>query len=227
MGAVVKVAVISDIHGNLPALQAVLSDMPPIDMIVCCGDVVGYYPDINEVCALLRRINVFAVRGNHDAYITGELQPDPSKAIVYRTEWTRRQLDLIHLQWLKSLPIEMRFQWDHLTLIVRHASPWDEETYLYADSPGLVKIPVEKNEMLILGHTHHSMLKKVGDGIVLNPGSVGQPRDWNEQGSYAIVETMSKNTEIRRVAYDVRAFQKRLKSLSWDRAAIEILSRRR
>lgn len=222
-----KVAVISDIHGNLPALQAVLSDMRSIDMIVCCGDVVGYYPDINEVCALLRRINVFAIRGNHDAYVTGELQPDPSKSIAYRTEWSRRQLDLIHLQWLKSLPIEMRFQWRHLTLIVRHASLWDEETYLYADSPGLAKLSVKEDEILVVGHTHHPMLKSVENGVVLNPGSVGQPRDWNEQSSYAIVETTSKDTEIRRVAYDVRAFQRRLESLSWDRAAIEILSRRK
>lgn len=222
-----KVAVISDIHGNLPALQAVLSDMPPIDMIVCCGDIVGYYPDINEVCAVLRTSNVFTVRGNHDAYVTGELQPDPSKSIAYRTEWSRRQLDFIHLQWLKSLPVEMRFQWRNFTLIVRHASPWDEETYLYADSPGLAKLAVKENEMLIVGHTHHPMLKSVGNGVVLNPGSVGQPRDWNEESSYAIVETMSEVAEIRRVAYDVRAFQKRLKSLSWDKAAIEILSRRK
>ena len=227
MGADLKIAVMSDIHGNLPALQAILADMPSIDMMVCCGDVVGYYPDVNEVCALLREMNVFTVRGNHDAYVSGELQPDPSKAIAYRTKWTREQLDPIHLSWLKSLPIEMRFNWDHLGLIVRHASPWDEETYLYEDSPRLVEIPVKLNEILVVGHTHHPMLKRVGNGIVLNPGSVGQPRDWNENASYAILETISKFAEIKRVRYNVPALQKRLESLSWDKATIQILSRQR
>jgi putative phosphoesterase len=222
-----KVALVSDIHGNLPAFEAILADLPSIDMMVCCGDVVGYYPDVNEVCALLRKRCVFTIRGNHDAYVIGELHPDPSVASVSKIEWTREQLDPSHLNWLKSLPTEMRFNWDQLGLIVRHASPWDEETYLYQNSPHLKKIEIKLNEIFAIGHTHHPMLIKAGNGIILNPGSVGQPRDFNAKASYAILSTQKSVPQIRRVIYDVYAFQKRLETLGWDEAAIEILSRKR
>lgn len=220
-----KIAIVSDIHGNLPALQAVLDDMPAVDVLVCCGDVVGYYPDVNEVCTQLRETNAFVIRGNHDAYVIGELYPNPTKSMAYRVDWTRSQLSDFNLRWLRVLPLELRFRWGNLSLIVRHASPWDEETYVYADSPCLAKIALNKEEILVLGHTHHPMLVQAGKGMLINPGSVGQPRDWNPQASYVILETVTKSAEIRRVAYNVCAFQKRLESLGWDRTTIEILSR--
>jgi len=225
VGADVKIAILSDIHGNLRALEAVVADMPSIDMILCCGDMVGYYPDVNEVCALLRDMNALAVRGNHDAYLIGELHFDSTKASAYRPEWARERLASNNLQWLKALPIEMRFSWDSLILTMRHASPWDEEMYLYADSPCLSEIRLQLNEMLVIGHTHHPMMKNVGDGIVLNPGSVGQPRDGNPEASYAILETGNKYTQMRRVPYDVHAFQEHLEALGWDEATISILNR--
>jgi len=222
-----KLAIISDIHGNLPALDAVLNDLPAIDSIICSGDVVGYYPDVNEVCARLREIDAFVIRGNHDAYVIGGLDPDPAKTSVYRTNWTRSQLEDSYLHWLTNLPIEMRFRLDDLFLTIRHASPWDEETYLYKDSPQLAEISLGRNEMLVLGHTHRPMSVKVDKGMLVNPGSVGQPRDWNPLASYIILDAVTKDIEVRRVAYNVYAFQKRLKSLNWDKTAIEILNRRR
>ena len=226
MGIIMKLAIISDIHGNLPALDAVLNDLPTIDSIICSGDIVGYYPDVNEVCARLREIEAFVIRGNHDGYVIGEL--DPGKTLVYRTNWTRLHLADTHLRWLSSLPIEMRFCRDDLFLTVRHASPWDEETYLYKDSPQLAEVSLEGNEMLVLGHTHHPMsVLQEGKGMLVNPGSVGQPRDWNPLSSYIILDTATKGIKVRRVAYDVCAFQERLQSLNWDKAAIEILHRRR
>ena len=220
-----RIAILADVHGNLPALEAVLNDVPAVDVFICCGDVVGYYPDVKEVGARLREINAFVVRGNHDAYVIGELDPDPTKLFAYRVDWTRSQLSGSHLRWLMTLPIELRFRWDNLSLIVRHASPWDEETYLYADSPDMAKVSLKKDEILVLGHTHHPMLIQAGNGVVLNPGSVGQPRDWNPQASYAVLETRSRSIEHRRVSYNVTEFQRRLESLGWDEAMIRILSR--
>jgi putative phosphoesterase len=225
LGVVVKIAILADIHGNLPALQAVLNDMPAVNSLICCGDVVGYYPDVNEVCSQMRTINAFVIRGNHDAYVVGGLNPEPTKRSFYRIDWTHSRLSDSHRHWLSGLPIELSFSWGNLSVTVRHASPWDEETYLYPDSPDLAKISLEKDEILILGHTHHPMLVKVGEGILINPGSVGQPRDWNPQASYAILQTESKSIEHKRVAYNVAELQRRLKSLSWEESAINILSR--
>jgi putative phosphoesterase len=220
-----RVAILSDIHGNLSALQAVLIDVESADVVICCGDLVGYYPDVNEVCAALRNVNAWVIRGNHDAYVLGALDPKPDKALKYQTEWTRQKLSGENSHWLAALPVEIDFVWNGLNVKMRHASPWDEETYLYPDSHKLEEISLSKDDIYVFGHTHHPMLVRAGEGMVLNPGSVGQPRDWNPQASYALIETGVRNIVIRRVHYNVNAYQERLWALGWDEELIKILSR--
>ena len=220
-----KVALIADIHANLPALTAVLNDMPNVDSIVCVGDVVGYYADPNEVCDLLQQRRIPSIRGNHDAYVLGTLNPHPERVTAYRTEWTRQVLAPENTTWLQSLPASLEFRWDKLTVRLRHATPWDEEGYLYPDSPKLNEIQLGAKEFLVLGHTHRPMLRRCGEAFVLNPGSVGQPRDYNPMASYAILDCGSGNVDFRRVAYDVAGLQRRLRELGWDAATIAILSR--
>ena len=222
-----KFAVISDIHGNLPALEATLVDLPIVDAILCCGDIVGYYPDVNEVCEVLQEREVVAIRGNHDAYVLGLLRPDPAKREKYYTDWTRSHLSEPSRRWLASLPEEKKIKADDFSLHVRHASPWDEETYIYPDSPSIAKISLKKSEILILGHTHHPMMIRAGEGYVLNPGSVGQPRDWNPMAGYALIDTVSGRMEHRRVSYNFKQFQTRLQSLNWNADLIDILGRKR
>src|SRR5438552_11174574 len=152
-----KIGLIADVHANLLALKSVIDDMPSAELWICAGDVVGYYPDINDVCDLLRRLGALVIRGNHDAYVTGNLSPNPDRKSAYRTEWSRENLEPSNLAWLTSLPVERTFQMGETSIRVRHASPWDEETYVYPDSPHLNKISLESNEIMILGHTHHPM----------------------------------------------------------------------
>ena len=121
----------------------------------------------------------------------------------------------------------MNFRLDGLKIKLRHACPWDEETYLYRDSPKLLDIQLKKDEMLFVGHTHRPMWLQAGDGMILNPGSVGQPRDWNPLASYAVLDTSTGNVLIRRVEYDVEAFQNRLRELGWENTLIDILSRKK
>ena len=87
------IGLISDIHANLAALEAVLKDMPRTDLLLCCGDVVGYYAQPNETCERLRASSALCVRGNHDAYVIGALEPNPDRREAYRTDWTRRAAD--------------------------------------------------------------------------------------------------------------------------------------
>jgi len=224
-GHEVKIGLISDVHANISALQAVINDMPSVDLWICAGDVVGYYSDINEVCSLLRQLGAWVIRGNHDAYVTEGLVPRPDRRSMYRTDWTRENLDPAHLAWLATLPVEMAFHLGEKFIRVRHANPWDEETYLYHDSAQLNKISLDCNEVLVLGHTHHPMLVRCGKGIVINPGSVGQPRDWNPLASYAVLSTDSGEVDFRRVSYDVARLQQKLTKLRWDSATISILNR--
>jgi putative phosphoesterase len=223
----VKLAIIADIHGNKAALEAVIKAAPPVEGWICAGDVVGYYPDVNEVCEILCALRAFVVRGNHDAYVSQELAPNEERAAAYKTDWTRNQLSPQHSAWIRSLPVEMFFRFGQRQLTVRHASPWDEETYVYPDSVKLPEIRLVSDEYLILGHTHYPMSVRAGDGCVINPGSVGQPRDYNPAASYAVLDTKSGTVEHRRVSYDVASYQQHLRSLGWPEATIRILSRTR
>jgi putative phosphoesterase len=222
-----RLAIIADIHGNRPALEAVIKSAPPVDGWICAGDVVGYYPDVNEVCQVLLNLRAVVIRGNHDAYVSGELLPNEERRVLYRTDWTREHLTPSNARWIKGLPVEAAFSFGASRLFVRHASPWDEETYLYPDSARLAEIRLAKNEYLFLGHSHHPMRVAAGDGLVINPGSVGQPRDYNPAASYAVLDLDSGTVEHRRALYDVASYQQHLRDLEWPESTIAILSRTR
>jgi len=222
-----KVGLISDIHGNLPALDAVLGVLEDVDVLVCAGDVVGYYADPNEVCARLRDNGVWAIRGNHDAYVLGIMEPDPEKRLAYRTDWTRAALMPENLAWLATLPVSLVFDWNGKKVTVFHASPWDETTYLYADAPETAQLSLGSDELLVVGHTHHPVCLPSGQGRLVNPGSVGQPRDWNPEACCAVLDVDSGEVEFRRARYDVAGLQTRLEEAGWDPGMISILSRTR
>jgi predicted phosphodiesterase len=221
------VAVLSDVHGNLPALEAVLADLGSIDAVLCCGDLVGYYPDVAEVVERVRALGARTVRGNHELMAIGSLAVPPERTGYYGIDWTRRALSREQLEWLSRLPPSLELARDGLTIEVRHSSPWDEETYLYPDSPALARVALAERRWLFLGHTHYPMHVRAGRGFVVNPGSVGQPRDWNPSAAYGVLDTATGRWEQRRVSYDHRAYQRRLESLSFDPRAIALLGRER
>jgi predicted phosphodiesterase len=223
----VRVAVVSDVHGNLPALEAVLADLGTVDAILGCGDFVGYYPDAAEVVDRLRAAGVAAVRGNHELMALGRRPVPPERAAYYAIDATRRALSADHLAWLGALPASLERRWDGLAIEVRHASPWDEDTYLYPDRPELRRIALPPDRWLLLGHTHHPMRVRCGEGFVLNPGSVGQPRDWDPRAAYGLLDTARGTWEQRRVGYAHAAYQRRLEALGWDPRAIALLGRER
>jgi predicted phosphodiesterase len=221
-----RVALISDIHANLDALEAVLADLPPADRVVCCGDIVGYYDRPNEVCALIRDRGIACIRGNHDAYVVGAIIPKAENRLAYRTDWTRETLIPAHREWLAGLGTEMSVDADGRRLRLRHASPWDEETYLYPDADGaLARVRIGRDEILAVGHTHRPLHRRIDEGWLVNPGSVGQPRDWNPLAAYAMVDMSTGAIEPRRVGYGVALMQTRLAAQGWDPGLTALLSR--
>lgn len=222
-----KIGLISDIHANLTALQAVLPQLQDCDVVLCAGDIVGYYAQPNEVCHVLRANNILCVRGNHDAYVLGALTPAPSKREAYRTDCMREVLTDENRQWPAALPVERHLHYDDVNFWLRHASPWDEETYLYPDSVRLQDVSLEAGTVLVVGHTHHPLRYDVKGGVLVNPGSVGQPRDWNPAASFATFCTESRKTDFHRVSYDVSLVQEQLRQQNWPESSISILSRQR
>ena len=224
-----RIAVLSDIHANLPALEAVASDLPQVDQVWVLGDIVGYGPQPNEVIATLQAMGARSVLGNHDGAAIGtvdaaQFNPDARRAI----EWTAGVVDANTRSYIAALP-EVRRDGD-VTAV--HGSPRDP-IWEYITGPGIAAANFDHFEtrLCLFGHTHVPVAFRTVDGqveatqglpgdrialggtrVLLNPGSVGQPRDGLPDAAYALLETgdgaADDAVEFRRVRYDVDRTQR-------------------
>ncbi len=200
-----RLGIISDVHGNLHALRAVLDDLARTqesDLVVCAGDTVGYGAFPNECCREVKQISKQAVLGNHDRTAldgdTSEMNPYAARAAL----WTASQLDDASRQWLSSLAEGARFTLEGTRIAMFHGSPDSVDDYLYEEQTNESMLTKNGCGVMILGHTHVPFVKRFGSGIIVNPGSVGQPRDDDARASYALLETRSLACRIVRIDYD-------------------------
>jgi predicted phosphodiesterase len=203
-----RLAVISDVHANLEALDAVLGEVKGLEAI-CLGDLVDYGANPNEVVQRVRGQGIRTVMGNHDwAAVTGDTSLFNAKAAM-SSIWTRRHLSGESLEFLRSLAPELRSPFDGAEAYFTHGSPDDRlweyvgpETHADLFGHYLAKLGVA---VIGLGHTHVPYVWEEGGRTVFNPGSVGQPRDGDPRSSFALVDVEGNRAkvEIRRVSYDV------------------------
>ena len=205
-----RVGVISDIHGNRVALRAVLEDMPAVDRLVCAGDVVGYNPWHADCVDAMRgepaslpegpwpTVPIPTVMGNHDRAVAGETPFTFNGMAQAGVEHAQDQLDDDQVEWLADLPDILELCEDRVKMV--HGHPEDPDHYTYPEEFGPDLLGEE--DLLVMGHTHHQHHEIYDEGIVCNPGSVGQPRDGNYRAAYAIVDLDERTVEERRVAYD-------------------------
>lgn len=199
-----RVGVIADVHGNRVALESVLTDMPSVDRIVHAGDVVGYNPWPAECVDRIREESIPSVQGNHDrAVANGDTFRFNSLAAA-GVQYAKSALDAERIEWLDDLPAERYVADDRIRVV--HGHPMDPDRYTYPEefAPDMLTAGTEENpDVLVLGHTHVQGSAKFDDGIVLNPGSVGQPRDGDPRAAYAVVDLDTQTVDERRVAYDI------------------------
>ncbi|ODR79062.1 YfcE family phosphodiesterase [Haladaptatus sp. W1] len=198
-----KVGIISDVHSNRVALDAVLDDMPPVEELLCAGDVVGYNPWPSECVDGLRDRVSASVMGNHDrAVVTGTAFRFNSMAAA-GVEHARDELNDVQIDWLSRRP-DSRLACDGRVRIV-HGHPDDPDHYTYPEEfdPDLLG----DEDVLVMGHTHVQHQETYDEGVVMNPGSVGQPRDGDPRAAYAILDFDDMSVEERRVEYDIEAVQ--------------------
>ena len=235
-----RIAVLSDIHSNLVALDAVLAHLGPVDAIWQLGDVVGYGPDPDGVVGRLAELGAVGVRGNHDAAAIGgsEIEwfnPEARAAV----EWTRTRISTSTRSWLTELP-ERLHEADY-TLV--HGSP-REPLWEYITSS-----PVARANLLFIttrfglhGHTHLPIVWAEDDGRItsiapgdgstfaldgralLNPGSVGQPRDGIPDASYMVIDSDADLVSWHRVPYDIEAVQAQMRKVGLPSRLVERLS---
>jgi len=213
-----RILVISDLHANLAALEAVAQER--FDRLICLGDLVSYGPAPNEVIRFVRQHAFAAVSGNHDNAIALDVDCHCSasnKALAEATlAYHRSILDRENLDWLRALPMSAEFKLDGYRFAAFHGTPRDP-LYGYQITPGLPddqlreEIEGVKADFILLGHTHLPMVRGIGSRVVANPGSVGQPRDGAPQASYAVIE--DGIVELKRTDYDLRKTRDALMNL--------------
>ncbi len=209
-----KILIISDIHGNLEALNSVLEEK--YDHVICAGDLVDYGPNPQEVIDLSK--NFFKiVMGNHDSANAFNIDCHCSQKFHEYSVETRNYFRkyIRDLDFLRNLKMEERFEIDNLKIILVHASLVDPlYDYIFDnidDNDLMKKFKNTQADIVIFGHSHHKFFRKVGKTIFINPGSVGQPRDGDPRASYAILDTESMNVEFKRKDYDIERTIKKLK----------------
>ena len=213
-----RIIILSDIHSNLDALQAVVGNLPKYDELWCLGDIVGYGPQPNEVIEKLRELNPTTVlMGNHDdAVVTGDVEGFSSHA-VKAIKWTREVIGEDGLRYLAGLKSSERVEREGKTLALFHGSPRDPLLeYVFpgmTEAVGRGLVNMAAAEIVLLGHTHIPMMYRFNGKVLANPGSVGQPRDGDPRASFALLTvTLSEVTfEVRRVEYDVGPVSDRIR----------------
>lgn len=221
--------VISDIHANLTAFQAVLADAKDQwDVIWCLGDIVGYGPDPNECVELLRQQEHLSLSGNHDWAVLNRLDLNTFNDVAHEAiSWTQSVLTEDNRIYLEALP-SMMVQGDYT---LAHGSPrfpvWE---YLLDEPSALATFAILETPYCLVGHSHTPLifveiderqvdiyapvygwpLPLKGPRLIINPGSVGQPRDYDPRAAYALLDTEALTWEHHRVAYAIQDTQKRM-----------------
>lgn len=199
-----KIAVISDIHSNIYALDSVLADIETkdVDMIVCTGDLVGYGTRPNEVIQTLRKNKIFTIMGNYDDAI-GNLKivcgcdyPDPKDAekAGLSMHFTGQTTKVENKEYLRNLPKELIFNFDKKTIRFVHGSTRLINEYLKENSKEADEVMSELVEdILVCGHTHIPYVKYYGEKLLVNAGSVGKPKTGNPNANYVIIDIKNED----------------------------------
>jgi putative phosphoesterase len=213
-----RVAVITDIHGNLPALEAALSRIEElgIDDVYCGGDLVGYGPWPNEVCRLLQRRGIPTIYGNYDYSIARDMEDcgcayrDPHDQALGELSiaWTLEHTDPASKGFMRELPFDQRFELAGKRVRPVHGSPRKVNEYLFEDKPAHTFERIARSaecDVLVFGHTHKPWIHEYGGVLFVNCGSVGKPKDADRRGGFAVLEDAGGmvRARIERVEYDV------------------------
>lgn len=233
-----RVLLLSDIHSNLEALEACLAAAPAYDKVVNLGDIVGYGANPNEVIERSRQLGKYFVRGNHDKAACGLIElKDFNPVAALAALWTRDQLTTENLEWLRSLP-QGPLRIDGLSdAQFVHGSPVDEDEYVVTARDAVEPLMVTPAAVTFFGHTHlqgsfasndihldsdRPTYKTVGQSegsdfplkqglrYLVNPGSVGQPRDGDWRAGFALYDSDTRIVTFCRAPYNVKAAQDRI-----------------
>ncbi|HEX9908418.1 MAG TPA: metallophosphoesterase family protein [Thermoplasmata archaeon] len=202
-----RIALVADIHSNLQALEAVSEKIARAgaDITLCAGDIVGYGANPNECCRIAKAMAQRSVAGNHDLAAltkdTSSFNPFAARAAL----WTADQLKHEEQAYLRSLNVAEKVEFRGIGIAIHHGSPSSVDEYVFEDGATQDLMELAKAQVLVLGHTHVPFVREYKGGMIVNPGSVGQPRDGNRRASFAVLDLDEMRCTIERVDYDIGA----------------------
>ncbi len=225
-----RILVISDVHSNVEALKSILR--VPHDKVIFAGDIVDYGPRPKECVEILKDVSYRMVRGNHDNAVAFNVDCGCSKRmhdLSMRTrEYTKQSLNEEEVKFLGRLPLKEEFEIDNRKFFMVHASNSDPLFTYLPPNTAKEKFKVEFSgvnaDFVVYGHTHLPViLKGIGKSIIVNPGSVGQPRDGDWRASCAIIDTKTNEVKIKRVEYNIKKTEEQIREANLPEKLIDIL----
>jgi putative phosphoesterase len=206
-----KFGLISDIHGNSSAFKAVLDCLiERVDHILFLGDFAGYYSFVNECLEMIPADMMTGVRGNHDQILldflsSQSLPEDYQKEFGSALKRSAGQLSETSKEKLFSLPVQLHLKIEGVSIKLIHGSPWDPlNGRIYPDFSDWGRFESCNDDIILLGHTHYPIVKYTGGKMIINPGSIGQPRDGKKGARFAELDISSRDVQFFRVSYDPR-----------------------
>jgi putative phosphoesterase len=220
-----KVGVISDLHGNQYAVEAVLKTAKKegVETILFLGDLVGYYYHPELILDMLSAFQYEIIKGNHEA-ILQDLYENKIDAAALKSKYgSGHEMALKHLttetlQWLFALPENKSITIDGVSFQMNHGTPWSIDEYLYPDAEAAVleRCNSDAHDFILVGHSHYAFSFRCSNSTLINCGSVGQSRQKGGLAYWAVIDTKNKNFEIKATPYDTSKLLEEVKHFDPD-----------
>ena len=221
-----RIAILSDIHGNYDALTQVLEECKKcnVEKYIFLGDYVGYYYEPKKVWDKIRQLNGIKIKGNHEDLLKASLT---SKVIMRQIkdkygighQIAQNQLMEEEIEQLYSLPEKKRIQIKNFNFELNHGSPWNQNTYLYPDTDPEIFEKANHSEIdyVLVGHSHYPFIKKLSHSTIINPGSVGQNRQEGGVANWVLMDLEEAKIKIISTKYSVKSLAEKVKVLDPDK----------
>lgn len=221
-----KIAIISDIHSNYFYFKKVIHQIEKysVDEIYCLGDLIGYYDRPNEVIELIVNKNIKCIKGNHEKYLLGEITYYKKKENIYRMEKQKQALSIKNIDFIKSLPDFIEKKIENKNFYLTHSLPNDTTSYI-SSLHDLDSINLKSYDYYCFGHTHIPLISFYHGVCILNPGSIGQPRDYTRKLSFIIVNAENQEVNLYQVDLKISSYINQLKKMNYPEFLIKILER--
>ncbi len=188
---VLRVAIISDIHANFEALYTLKDVFASVDKVVCLGDIIGYYCQVNEAIEYIRELGAICVLGNHDNFLVNGCPKNSNDAVRFGISYAQKVITSSNFAWLSSLPLLWGGLIGERAFLLVHGSPWNPlNDYLYSNNPALRGLyEFLGYDVIAFGQTHRGLRINVKKPLIINPGSVGQSRDIKAHACAVVLDT--------------------------------------